>query len=362
MSVKSKIINYFRKNYKEFLLAVFVGIASSAMVYGLLLQRIVDSSTMLGDLFIAKAEDPKPSGVPSPLTGVYVEEELVKKPVTAIMIENSPDARPHSGLRGAGVVFEAVAEGGITRFVALYQENRPSLVGPVRSLRPYYLDWLMGFDAPVAHVGGSAQALALVKQRNARDLDQFKYGNSYWRATDRYAPHNVYTSFAKLDALQKSLGYRNSDFSPYLRTEDEDELLESIADGTAETPKHTNITADFSGPLYKVQFKYNQENNDYLRFLAGAPHKDRESGKQLSAKNVVYIKMPTTYSGSYAVMPTLGTGSCIVFRDGIAIKCNWKKTKPASQLQLLDADNNPVALNRGSTWFMVVPADRLFTY
>jgi hypothetical protein len=110
----------------------------------------------------------------SNLTGNLVESDAVsKQAVTGIMMENSPDARPQSGLKDSGVVFEAIAEGGITRFLVLYQEQKPQLIGPVRSVRMYYVDWVAGFNASVAHVGGSAAALSEVRNGNYRDIDQF---------------------------------------------------------------------------------------------------------------------------------------------------------------------------------------------
>ncbi len=149
---------------------------------------------------IAKKQEapPKPTTEPSRLTGVEVAIELNNRPVSGIMIENSPDARPQSGLKDAGIVFEAIAEGGITRFLALYQESQPDYIGPVRSVRPYYLDFLMPFDAPIAHVGGAPQALSDIRSLGVKDLDQFANSGAYQRITTRYAPHNVYTSIAQL--------------------------------------------------------------------------------------------------------------------------------------------------------------------
>lgn len=148
----------------------------------------------------------------SPLSGVLVADQAAtKRAVTAVMIENSPDARPQSGLAEADVVFEAVAEGGITRFIALYQNSRPSLIGPVRSLRAYYADWAAGFDPSVAHVGGSGDALTMIRSGNyGVDIDQFFNAGAYWRANDRAAPHNVYTNFEKLDALNASKNHTTS--------------------------------------------------------------------------------------------------------------------------------------------------------
>ena len=122
---------------------------------------------------IVLAPRPKPTYY-SPLTGKVVKTKAATTtPVTAIMIENSPDARPQSGLKDAEVVYEAVAEGGITRFLALYQQHHPQLIGPVRSVRMYYVDWLTPYNASVAHVGGSYRALQLVRNGSYRDIDQF---------------------------------------------------------------------------------------------------------------------------------------------------------------------------------------------
>jgi hypothetical protein len=140
--------------------------------------------------------------VASPLTGVQVPPELAKRPVTGIMIENSIYARPQSGIQDAGVVFEAIAEAGITRFLTLYQDAKPQYIGPVRSLRPYYIDWAGSFDASIAHIGGSPDALKRIRN-GGKDLDQFFNSGSYWRQPTREAPHNVYTSFKLLDRLNR---------------------------------------------------------------------------------------------------------------------------------------------------------------
>src|SRR5262249_44865010 len=135
-------------------------------------------------------------------------------------IENSDDARPQSGLQEAGVVYEAIAEAGITRFMALFQETGPQYIGPVRSLRPYYIDFAAPFQASIVHVGGSPDALAQVTSGGFRNLDQFANGGSFWRISTRYAPHNVYTAFARLDALNQSKGYTSSKFTGWPRKKD----------------------------------------------------------------------------------------------------------------------------------------------
>lgn len=246
----------------------------------------------------------------SPLTGEIVKDEAATKmPVTAIMIENSPDARPQSGLKDSGVVFEAIAEGGITRFLTLHQQDKPQLVGPVRSLRMYYVDWLAPFNASVAHVGGSAAALKEIRSGKYRDIDQFFNGSYYWRASDRYAPHNVYTSFKKLDALNKAKGYKTSTFTGFSRTDGK----------AADKPSASKITINFNGyaSLYNTSYTYDKKANRYKRYLAGEPHKDREKG-QITPSVVVALKVneTTVFEDGYREsIDAIGKGQAIIFSE-----------------------------------------------
>lgn len=301
-----------------------------------------------------KQEAPKPTPKPapvhyySPLTGNEVADQAATtQPVTAIMIENSPDARPQSGLKNSGVVFEAIAEGGITRFLALYQEQKPQLIGPVRSVRMYYVDWLAAFNASVAHVGGSAAALTEVRNGNYRDLDQFFNSGYYWRATDRYAPHNVYTSFAKLDALNAAKGYTSSTFTGFTRK-----------DSTASTtPNATSINVSISGPLYNSHYDYNKTTNTYDRSEAGAPHLDREDG-QISPRVVIVMNVDESTvmeDGWRQDIQAIGGGTAYIFQDGTVQQVSWKKVSKTSQITFTDSTGADVPLARGQTWITALP-------
>lgn len=283
----------------------------------------------------------------SPLTGIEVKDEAATKQlVTAIMIENSPEARPQSGLKEAGIVYEAVAEGGITRFLALYQESKPQLIGPVRSLRMYYLDWAASYDASIAHIGGSANALSEVRNGNYRDIDQFFNAEAYWRATDRYAPHNVYTSFEKLDALNGSKGFSESNFTGFERTDEKQK-----------TAAATSVSINFSGALFNTSYSYDSASDSYLRSIGGASHDDRESGR-ISPKNVVALEMTMTKvmeDGWREHIETSGNGAAKIFQNGTVIEGTWKKDGRKEPLQLLDTSGKPIKLQRGQTWVAAVP-------
>ena len=284
----------------------------------------------------------------SHLNGIEVASKAdLSKPVTAIMIENSPDARPHSGLKQAEVVYEAIAEGGITRFLTLFQQHKPQLIGPVRSLRMYYVDWLAPYQASVAHVGGSHASLQEVRNGKYRDIDQFFNGSSYWRANDRRPPHNVYTSFEKLDALNAGKGYKSSQFTSFTRT-----------DGKAsDKPNAVSIDINFSSSWYNTHYDYDKASNTYLRSIGGQASNDREEGRLAPSVVIALHVNETTVmeDGWRQSIVTTGTGTATVFQNGTVAEYTWRKNDRFSPLELIDAAGKPVALNRGQTWIAAVP-------
>ncbi|HET6747421.1 MAG TPA: DUF3048 domain-containing protein [Candidatus Saccharimonadales bacterium] len=329
---------------------VFLGIiliaAAGVTAYALLSQN----SPALESLHLQAKPKPAPPAPVfySPLTGVKVPDEAsTKQAVTAIMIENSPDARPQSGLKQAGVVYEAIAEGGITRFLTLHQEDKPQVIGPVRSLRMYYVDWLAPYNASVAHVGGSAAALAEIRNGKYRDIDQFFNGGSYWRATDRYAPHNVYTSFAKLDALNAAKGYTSSTFTGFPR-----------ADGKpAAKPTASVVTINFSGALYNTAYGYDPGTNSYYRSVGGKQHMDREEG-QIHPSVVIAMKvnMHKVFEDGYREdINANSTGQANLFQNGTMQEVTWSKPSRESQITFKDENGKEVPLVRGQTWITAVP-------
>jgi hypothetical protein len=301
---------------------------------------------------------PKPTTVPSTLSGLPVDPSLNKLPVTGIMVENSIDARPQAGLSQAMVVFEAVAEGGVTRFLALYQDTSPPNVGPIRSARPYYVAWALGFDAGYAHVGGSPDALADIKAWGVRDLDQFHAGAYYQRVPTRPAPHNVYTSVTKLNQLETSRGYTSSTFTGFVRKQE----------APAKQPTAKTINLTLSGAVYNVHYDYNAATNSYNRSEGGAAHVDANTGAQISPKVVIALVIPESngaldasgaYYSNYAF---IGSGAAYVFQDGTVTTGQWAKSGNATQLTFTDASGKPIALNAGQTWLTAISATTKLSY
>jgi len=300
-----------------------------------------------------KKETPKPTPLYATLTGMPITDASINdRPVTAIMIENSTDARPQSGLHQAGVVFEAVAEGGITRFLTLWQDTESDYIGPVRSVRPYYVQWLRGFDAAVAHVGGSAQALAMLKESGYKDLDQFHNSSAYWRVSNRFAPHNMYTSIPKLREVEAKRGFGKSNYTGFARKDD----------SASAAPTARTIDFNISGALYNAHYDYDAANNYYKRSEGGKPHTDERSGQQLNPRVVVGLVMQQGKNGIYTTYGTIGSGQAFIFQDGIVTTGTWEKSSNESQFVFKDGTGAELKLNRGQTWITVVGSADRVTY
>lgn len=308
-----------------------------------------------------KYTPPQPTTVASALSGLPVDPNVNKRPVTAVMIENSLDARPQSGLDQANVVFEALAEGGVTRFMALFQDTQPDYIGPVRSARPYYIQWLLGFDAAYAHVGGSPDALSDINAWHVKDLNQFYNSSAYQRISSRYAPHNVYTSIAQLNQIETNKGFTSSSFTGFARKKE----------APSKTPNATSIDLTFSGFYYNAHFDYNASTNSYDRSEAGAKHMELHkdgSRVQVSPKAVVAMVTPLSQgaldsSGAYySNYNPIGSGPIIVFQDGVAQTGTWNKSSNNSQIVFMDASGQPLKLNPGQTWISAVSTASNVTY
>jgi hypothetical protein len=332
--------------FKKHLVAVAIITVATLLTAGGIIYVYLDNQQVtVEDISQPIVQEPEPEPIiyHSTLTGAVVEQESdVDKPITAVMIENSPSARPQSGLKNSGVVFEAIAEGGITRFAVLYQQEKPQLIGPVRSVRIYYVNWLTPFIPSIAHVGGSPDALAEVRNGKYRDIDQFFNAQYYWRANDRYAPHNVYTSFEKLDQLNAAKGYKTSNATSFTRVDSE----------KAETPTATSINVTMSSYLYNSSYAYDAKTNLYKRSLAGAPHNDREQG-QISPRVVVVMKVPR--NNATQKYNAIGKGQATIFQDGTVQEVTWNKASAGAQITFINSEGDPVPLARGQTWIAAIP-------
>lgn len=301
-----------------------------------------------------------------------------------VMIENSVDARPQSGLSYADVVYEAVAEGGITRFLAVFYCQDAPEIGPVRSARTYFIDMMSQYGTyPLyAHVGGAnadgpANALGQLDDygwSSYNDMNQFSIGfPTFWRDYTRQGrtvatEHTMYSTTTKLWDFAKTqrditnvtkAGPWDANYTPY--TFKEDPALS--ARPTSQTV-HLNFWEDQE---YAVDWMYDRVNNNYKRNNGGVPHIDIDTKKQLTAKQVVVLLMDQSnaddgYANNEHLLYTdEGTGKALIFMDGKEVKGTWKKASRKAQLFISDASGTPVSFDRGNIWFSILPTDATIT-
>jgi hypothetical protein len=295
--------------------------------------------------------------IPGPINGsLFTASESAtwkNRTPLAVIIENHLDSRPQSGLGSADLVYEALAEGGITRQMGIFLTNLSDVnIGPIRSMRVYFLDWLEEYSALAAHVGGNVHALARIIPEHVKDLDQFYNSASYLRTTDRFAPHNVYSSIAKLWSLGTSKSYTGfQNFHSY--------TFKDEASATSR-PAAQKISLSFLGDInYQVVWTYVPADNAYLRVVGGVPAIDRNLNKQIEAKTVIVQVIPYTFftgdEKGALNMQDIGSGKAYVFEDGLTTNATWSKVDRTSRTIFNDAAGKEIPLNRGQIWIEAVP-------
>ncbi|MBU1126450.1 MAG: DUF3048 domain-containing protein [Patescibacteria group bacterium] len=283
-----------------------------------------------------------------PLTGVAIDEEYKTLPqVFGIMVENSADAWPLSGIDDAFLVIEAPVEANIPRFIVFFSdEDATAKVGPVRSARSYYLDWNDEFDAVYAHVGGSPEALELIRDKfETIDFNQFWHGEYFYRSTARYAPHNVYTTIENLTSALEELDLKKPEYGTWLFKNDE--------------PVENNgksLSVNFAdGTTYDLDWRYNQKTNDYTRYQ-GTSIMRLDYGDTVEVNNVAVIATDIKIidnEGRKSIV-TVGEGDALLAQDGKVIVCRWRKEERTERLRFFDIDGEEIKMNAGKTWIEVV--------
>ena len=343
----------------------------------------------------------------SKITGEEISDPaLNSSPTYCMQIPNGMDGpRPQVGLNEASVVFEAIAEAGITRFAAVFQNNNNSALGPIRSLRPYYLDWDTPFDCTIVHAGGSQEALQALKSGNYRDLTE---STTYmWRDNSNYVrPNNLFTSSELMNKFNSDHSFTTSDPSGFahllpdeskkqleanLANADPDEVekyqkanpldsstepedVETKATSRTVVPLVENITIKYGGNAnYNPVYTYNQTTNSYDRaYASGKPHTSYTCPAELSKPKpqqqcgepkqispsvviVLYVQQSTASDGYHQNIASTGSGKAVIFQNGQAIEATWSKPDTKTQLSFTDANNQPISLAPGQAWVSAIP-------
>lgn len=285
----------------------------------------------------------------APLTGMPVEEPVTRRPL-AVMVNNAPAARPQSGLLGADIVYEVLAEGGVTRLVSIFHSQADGAkIGPIRSIRPYMIDIGESYHGVLVHAGASNDAYAILQRQHKEDLDEITNAGSYfWRDKSRKAPHNLYSNVETLLEGADKRGYATEDLNVPAYTF-------RSADDVVNGEPGESVEIKFQLENYKVQYKYDKAAGLYQRYINGSPHIDLESEETLTAANVVVLGADHKVLddiGRLSVELDLG-GEAVLFQQGKMIRGQW--IRRADDVIRFVKDNVEVPFVPGTTYFNIVP-------
>lgn len=270
-----------------------------------------------------------------------------------LMVDNYYKARPQSGLDKADLVYEIFAEGGITRFLALFYSQEAEKIGPIRSARYYFVQLARGYNFPYAHAGGNVDALQTIQKLKIKDLDEIYNSSAYfWRDNQRKAPHNLYTSTAKLIAGAKSKGYA---LSP----------LQAMSVGNSWVGSgHQDLRLDYSQgkTSYVVNWHYNGQ--EYERTINGQPHV-MEDGTPIKAQNILVLAATTREvikEELESEINIISKGQLVYFIEGKRLKGSWEKASAEKPINFKDEQGQPLKIKDGQTWVQVLPSLDKLTY
>lgn len=354
-SIVQRFGTYFFDHEKQLIIAAFFLCTFFLFIGSILLYTVTqpesEAAVAVTELFNEKAEKTSLTQ-PRRLDGMIVANEDANPVPICVMIENSAstEVRPQSGLSQAQLVYEVIVEGGITRFMAVYAGEGSEKVGPVRSARDTYLEFVSELNCAYAHAGGSYSAeLALYRfeLRNINGLREYKY---FWRDNEHVAPHNFFTASENLEQAVVDHSWDKDDPPNYATWTFVDRIDEPLEDAL-------DIRILFGGS-YNVEYKYNAEKGWYERYNGDQLQVDKVNNQTLTTKNIIvqHVSEGTYIEGKGRVnWPVTEEGNAEIFHSGKVIKARWKKEDRQSRTMYYTQDGEEVQLTRGNTWVEIVP-------
>lgn len=294
-------------------------------------------------------------------------DKLWQRLPLVISIDNNERSRPSSGLSQAELVYEIVAEDGITRFLAVYWRNDAEKLMPVRSARVFHLPIALELDGILVHYGLAApkretlidvnvrETLKILPVRNIDGGQGHDSGPFFRDLRPNYTmEHTAYTNTDMIRIAAEERGWHGPpQFDPWLFKDD--------PDADFQIPSAPNIHLSFGRsnlPAYDVQWTYDKTTNSYFRSQGGRSARDEVSGGQLTAKNIVVQFVNVEYLEQNMQLPSMvGEGKAIIFQDGQAIEGTWKKLTYQSRTRYFHSNSHEIKFNRGTTWLEIASTD-----
>lgn len=292
---------------------------------------------------------PPPEPVFAPLTGEAVAAPITT-PSIAGKVDNHPDARPQFGLERADIVFEELVEGGLTRYVPIWHSDVPAEIGPVRSIRPMDPDILSPFGGIVAYSGGQYQFVVMMQETNVVNAihGQADTDDTFYRTDLKGSPHDVLVlapqviaQHAELSPPQQQFGYSLDVPSATAAKDGERIDVINLVIGGSATPS----------------WGWDAAKAAYNRFMTGGAPDTDQAGAQLTATNLVVLRVPVTWDYRLPKTELIGGGEAWVSTGGGTVHGSWSKPDRGALIRLVDDRGVPIRLAPGNTWIELVPLE-----
>lgn len=293
-----------------------------------------------------------------PLDGAMLTSLPQDRPL-AVVIDDLPSVRPQSGLTSADIVYETLAEGGITRLLAIYYHGEAPRVGPVRSARPYFIQLAGGLNAVLIHAGGSPEALEYMKKHNVDHVDEFRFSRGFWRDPSRKAPHNLFSDTKTLHRLIQDTGLNKQVTVPGLNVVASAKDIDSTDDWL----ESERIEISFS-KSNNLAYVYDDKEKVYRRMVGGKPHMDANTDTQISPRNIIvqFVNTKVVDEQGRLEMEIVGQGRALIFASGQVVEAVWKKAAIDKPISYEAVDNDMPEILPGQTWIEIVPQGTKLTF
>ena len=287
-----------------------------------------------------------------------VDEDSKSRPY-AVMINNNHAAWPQCGIGDAYLVYEIIAEGGITRMFALYKDQETAKIGSIRSARHYFIDYAEENDAIFVHWGGSPQAYSRIRNSGINSMDGMALEGSVFfrdRTLKRDYEHTGFTSMENLKEYAEEKGFTRETDKPLLLNYSVDEIT---LDEREDAQSADKIDIKYSY-YHTTSYEYDEENKVYKRSMSDKPNVDLITGEQYTAKNIIVYALSnyTLNDGENKgrqELSNIGSGTGYYITEGMAVPITWEKESHSEQTVYKYEDGEEITVNDGNTFIQIYP-------
>ena len=326
---------------------------------GLIAYKFLKDGKVPGEILQASNNETQEPEVVEIKKLKIVDEDSKSRPY-AVMINNHHDAWPQCGIQDAYLVYEIIAEGGITRMFALYKDQETAKIGSIRSARHYFIDYAEENDAIFVHWGGSPQAYSRIRSSGINDIDGMALeGSVFFRDNtlkNRNYEHRGFTSMEKLKEYAAKKGFDRDTNKDLLLNYSIDEIDVEEQEGAKSAQE---VLIKYSS-YHNTSYVYDEENKVYKRSMAGKANVDLVTGKQYTVKNIIVYCLSnyTLNDGENKgrqELNNIGTGDGYYITDGYAVPIKWEKTTHSGQTVYTYLDGKEITVNDGNTFIQIYP-------